>query len=194
MAPLPVSRYLLFAAISLGGLAVDMASKQWIFNRLGMPGTSPPLWLAEPVLSLETHLNEGALLGIGQGQRWIFVGMSLVASGCILYWLFVKGAAQDGWLTLALASVSAGIWGNLYDRLGLPGLVWNYPRGRVGQPVYAVRDWIHFKIESVIDWPVFNVADSLLVCGAALLMWQAFRKPAEPVGEAVASPASGACS
>ena len=27
----------------------------------------------------------------------------------------------------------------------------------------------------VIDWPIFNIADSLLVCGAALLVWHAVR-------------------
>ena len=41
-----------------------------------------------------------------------------------------------------------------------------------GAPVYAVRDWLDFHL---IRWPIFNLADSFLVCGAALLIWHAFR-------------------
>lgn len=77
---------------------------------------------------------------------------------------------------MALGCVTAGILGNLYDRLGLPGLKWNYaepPLHEVGDPVYAVRDWILVMI-GPYGWPNFNIADSLLVCGAAMLVWHAF--------------------
>ena len=59
---------------------------------------------------------------------------------------------------------------DLYDRLGLPGLAWHAPAERVGQPVYAVRDWIHVMVPGVIDWPIFNLADSWLVIGAGMLL------------------------
>jgi lipoprotein signal peptidase len=60
----------------------------------------------------------------------------------------------------------------------------------VGEPVYAVRDWLHFEIAAIgFDWPVFNIADSLLVCGAALLFWHALRAP-KPAGSSVACPAT----
>ena len=39
-----------------------------------------------------------------------------------------------------------------------------------------MRDWIHFEIAAIgFDWPVFNIADSLLVCGAIMLAWHAVR-------------------
>ena len=87
---------------------------------------------------------------------------------------FAAGAARDWLLTVALAIVTVGILGNLYDRLGLPGLVWNnaYPGHQPGDPVYAVRDFILVMIGRW-PWPTFNLADSSLVCGAALLMWHA---------------------
>jgi signal peptidase II len=80
--------------------------------------------------------------------------------------------------------VTAGIFGNLYDRLGLPGLRWNWTNQihQVGQPVHAVRDWILVMIGKW-PWPTFNLADSLLVCGAALLVWQAYMVKPQAKGE-----------
>jgi lipoprotein signal peptidase len=42
---------------------------------------------------------------------------------------------------------------------------------------------LHFKVEPIIDWPIFNIADSLLVCGAALMILHALRveKNAKPI-------------
>jgi len=170
MAPVPKSRYVLFAVIATAGLVVDLGTKHWAFQRLRVPGPGAGLIrVFGDVLVLETSLNEGALFGMGQGGTMWFAALSGVAGIGILCWLFIGGAARDRWLTVALALVMAGIGGNLYDRLGLPNLKWNYPPERVGEPVYAVRDWIHFKLEGIIDWPVFNIADSMLITGAVML-------------------------
>jgi signal peptidase II len=117
----------------------------------------------------------------------VFCVLSLLAAVGILYWLFVRKAARDVGLTVALAAVTAGIFGNLYDRTGLHGLKWHVP-GREGEPVYAVRDWIHFQL-GWFDWPIFNIADTLLVCGAAVLLIYAFR-PADSGQDDEAKPAS----
>jgi signal peptidase II len=86
---------------------------------------------------------------------------------------------SEPWLVVALALITGGIVGNLYDRLGLPGLEWHAPLGRIGDPVYAVRDWVHFTLEGIIDWPIFNLADTWLVIGAGLLVLLSFlAKPA----------------
>ena len=171
----PTNRYLLFGAIAAGGCAIDLVTKSWAFARLGMP-PSASHWLVENVFGFTTSLNEGALFGMGQGYVVLFSLLSLVAAVGILYWLFVARAAGDLLLTVALAAVTAGIFGNLYDRVGLPGLRWNGAAGHeAGQRVYAVRDWLHFRIEGIIDWPIFNIADSLLVCGAAMLVFCSMR-------------------
>lgn len=160
----PASRYLLFLAVTIGGCALDLATKRWIFDKLGMPDPeTPPIWIWRNVFSLTTSLNDGALFGIGKGFVLGFAALSIVAAFFVLYWLFYAGAARDGILTFTLALIAAGIFGNLYDRLGLHGLMTG------GQRVFAVRDWLHFQIQGVINWPVFNVADSMLVCGAILL-------------------------
>jgi signal peptidase II len=176
MQDVPRSRLLIFLAIAVLGCAVDLGTKRWIFARLGYPQRET-IWIVRDVLSLETSLNEGALFGVGQGFTFLFAALSLAAGVWIVYWLFARGAARDPWLTIALAAIMAGILGNLYDRLGLPGLTWPYatPIHAEGDPVFAVRDWIHFQYKS-FDWPVFNIADSLLVCGAGILLRETFRK------------------
>lgn len=173
MTAVPRTRYLVFATIALGGCLVDLATKSWVFAKLGLPG-GQTLWLWPGYIGLETALNEGALFGVGQGMVLFFAALSVFALVGILYWLFWMGAANDRLLNLALAAVTAGILGNLYDRLGLPGLQWNYPLERVGEPVYAVRDWVLIQWSPDLRWPNFNIADSLLVVGAGLILWHAY--------------------
>lgn len=170
-------RAALFGVLAAGGCLADLATKRWIFGRLGMPDAGrESWWLLDEVFGFTTSLNEGALFGMGQGQGPLFSGLSIAAAIGILYWLFVAGAAQDRLLTVALGLVTGGILGNLYDRLGFSGLHWDeHAIHQRGERVYAVRDWLHFKIDGLIDWPIFNIADSLLVCGAVLLVWHAIR-------------------
>lgn len=174
---------LTFVVLAAAGSTLDLLTKNWIFNRLGSPlvqqGTPGlPVWLIDGVFGFETNLNEGALFGIGQGQVGVFAVLSVGAAMGILLWLVFARVLQDVHLTVALGLVMGGILGNLYDRLGLHGLTWRglLQHHRAGEPVYAVRDWLHFKIDAIgFDWPIFNIADSLLVCGAILLVWHALR-------------------
>ncbi len=176
--------YLWFFVIAAVGCALDLGTKRWIFGRLGMPlveqGTpAPPIWLIDHIFGFETSLNEGALFGMGQGQVVVFSALSMLAAVGILVWLVAARAVRDLHLTISLAFVMAGILGNLYDRLGLHHLTWAAGvRGHeAGERVYAVRDWLHFKIDAIgFDWPIFNLADSFLVCGAILLVWHAIRQ------------------
>jgi signal peptidase II len=175
----PLRRALLFAAVVCAGTAIDLGTKSWIFNKLGMPYQTAPIGLIPGIFSLTTSLNEGALFGMGQGMTPVFAGLSLLAVIGIAWWLFFAGAGNDLWLVVALGMVMGGIFGNLYDRLGFPGLIWNEPYKNAGQPVFAVRDWLHFEIQRLkFDWPVFNIADSLLVAGAIMLFVHvAWREP-----------------
>jgi len=189
MKAVPGHRYVLFLAIVLVGCLLDLGSKSLAFSRLGMPG-GRPWWIWDGVGGFQTSLNQGALFGMGQGKTPLFAALSIGAVLAITVWLFVARAACDRWLTVALGLVTGGILGNLYDRLGLPGLYWppTAPVHLANEPVYAVRDFILVMIGHW-PWPTFNLADSLLVCGAGLLILQSlWREGAASELTAVESP------
>ena len=180
---LSILNIVLFFIVAGIGLFSDLATKHRAFESLGMPGEyrrfeEPELhavcWIWEGVFGIQTSLNEGALFGMGQGRSNVFAGLSLLALTGIVVWVF-HSARKSRFLVITLGLITAGILGNLYDRLGWHNLLWNYTNDLhvAGEPVYAVRDWILVMIGSW-PWPNFNIADSMLVCGAAMLVLHSF--------------------
>lgn len=169
--------WVFFAVTAAAATATDLVTKRVAFGRLGMPGTGPSWPIVPGIFAFETNLNEGALFGVGQGLGLVFATVSVVAIVGIGAMMLRRETRSDGWLVLALGLIVGGILGNLYDRVGLPGLAWHAPPERLGQPVYAVRDWIHVTVPGVIDWPIFNLADSWLVIGAGMLLVASLRPP-----------------
>jgi signal peptidase II len=96
-------------------------------------------------------------------QRGFFIGIALIASAWIVYLL--RRYPHLRLFALALSLVLAGAVGNVIDRL-LHG---------------AVIDFLDFHAYGY-HWPAFNVADSAITCGAALLIWDAFRPRARDEG------------
>ena len=166
---IPLLRVVVYCALTLAGFLADIQTKAIVFEKYFQPNVRPELhWWISGVLGIETTTNPGALFGIFPGFRWLFAILSIVALTSIVAWLFVFSGARDRWLNLALGLVSGGILGNLYDRLGF-GFRPGYPT----EIQHNVRDWIYFRIEGVPwfdPWPNFNIADSLLVFGAILLV------------------------
>ncbi|MGL6225347.1 MAG: signal peptidase II [Thermoguttaceae bacterium] len=174
----------LFLTVLCLGLGLDIWSKNVVFSTLGMPGEyqlqeQPELhavyWIVDGFFGFQTSLNEGALFGMGQGYTLFFAGCAVCALIGISTWLYFFCSPRSLILPVLFGMLSAGILGNLYDRLGLHRLIWNYAdqHHEFGEPVYAVRDWILFKFGTYI-WPNFNIADSLLVCGSILLILYTF--------------------
>ncbi len=172
-------RWLAFAGLVGLGTAVDLFTKQWAFSWRGLPGQSPPWWLIEPYVGIETAVNPGALFGLGAGWGKLFATLSIAAAVAIVVWLHRYRAIESWWLVVALGAVSGGIFGNLYDRLGL----WN-PPPEVPLWSSGVRDWILFQYNANYVWPNFNIADSLLVCGAIMLAVHSFWTAPGPEGDA----------
>lgn len=170
----PWSRFALFAGIALAGLLLDLETKRQVFDWLGMPRPGAIHWIVEGYVGIETSTNPGALFGMGRGFAPLFATISVFAVAGIGYWLFVRRAARDLFLTIVLAAIVAGIVGNLYDRLGL----WS-PPGLPGESIAEVRDWIRFSYGRHV-WPNFNLADSFLVCGAAALFLKTLFSRSEP--------------
>jgi signal peptidase II len=181
-APTYVGRWVAFGALVFTGTATDLWTKQWVFDWRGLPGQLPPWWILEPYFGIETAVNPGALFGMGAGWGKLFAGLSIVAAIGIVVWLSKFRAIASWWLVVALGCVSGGILGNLYDRMGM----WNPPPER---PEWqsGVRDWILFRYEQY-TWPNFNIADSLLVCGAIMLaIHSLYASPATPSEESRAA-------
>ena len=104
--------------------------------------------------------NEGAafsfLADAGGWQKWFFTAISVVAIVVITY-LIIKNL-HNKLFCLGLALVLAGAIGNLYDRLTLGYVV----------------DFLYFHVNNFY-WPAFNVADSAICVGVALLLWDSFK-------------------
>ena len=167
----------LFVLLAAGGAILDLWSKWAVFDWLGLPGRVAPSWIVDGVFGFQTAVNIGAVFGIGAGQGAFFAAFSVLAMVGILLWMFRFGGVGSRWLSVALGMVVGGILGNLYDRLGM----WTGPF--VDDPGFdprwmsGVRDWILFRIEGLPGfdpWPNFNIADSLLVTGACMLMIHSF--------------------
>ncbi len=102
--------------------------------------------------------NRGAafsfLASAGGWQRYVFTGLALGVAVGIVVWLARLRAREHWLLACALALVAGGAVGNVIDRL------------RFGY----VIDFIHVYQPGVWDFPAFNLADSAITLGAALLL------------------------
>jgi signal peptidase II len=112
-----------------------------------------------PVLEIIRLHNEGAafsfLSNAGGWQRWMFTALALVVSSVILMWLRRLPAEGKNLLAAGLALVLGGALGNVIDRVA-----W-------GHVIDFIR--VHYDPWS-FDFPAFNVADSAITVGAALLI------------------------
>lgn len=170
-------RLALFLIVAGVGAALDLGTKEWMFAQPELRDLET-WWVVPEYAGFQLTFNEGAIWGIGQGKVWLFATLSVIFAMAIPAWLFYFGAAADRSLTVLLGCVMAGILGNLYDRLGLHGDTWLYPPERIGEPAYAVRDWILLQWNDQYRWPNFNIADAFLVVSAIILAIKTvFEKP-----------------
>lgn len=170
------SALLLFFGTTILGLTVDLWTKTWAVDHL----KARPAWEFIPDwLHFTFTPNHGAVFGLGQGQRWLFVLVSILAIGFLTY-LFALSAGRR-FYQLLLGMLLAGVLGNMYDRVvfgyvrdmihALPGFYWPPSIGRYLPPAWANG--------GVFPW-VFNVADMLLCTGVGMMIVYSFiHKPVE---------------
>jgi signal peptidase II len=177
--PAALARLLLTAG---AGLALDLATKVWAFNALAYnritypDGSSQvqshtyffiPGWLHFHVTG-----NHGAVFGMGQGNRWWFVGVSVMAIG-FLFYLFGTSRPRQKVYQLIVGMLLAGVLGNLYDRV-----VFGYVRDMIYMlPGRSWPAWLANALPADWQWTrgpvfpwIFNVADTLLCTGVGLML------------------------
>jgi len=135
---------LVLSAVLVG---IDQLIKLWAQDVLSKAGTIP---LIEGVLHLTYAENRGAAFNILQNQRWLLVGVTFVVL-LFLVLLIIKKSFPDIMATLALSLIVGGGFGNLIDRFFR----------------HYVIDYVDFRL---INFAIFNFADTCVVCGTILLL------------------------
>jgi len=129
-------------------LAIDQLTKYLAVVRLAPIGE---FVIIDGVFSLLYHENAGMAFGLFQGGRWVFVGLTVVAMGFFVY--FYRSLPKTRYhniMRFLLLVLIGGALGNFVDRL-----IQGY-----------VVDFFYF---SLINFPIFNMADVFLVVSVIAL-------------------------
>jgi signal peptidase II len=139
-------------------LVLDQLTKQWAVA--GLVENAPAA--VTSFFNLTLRYNYGAAFSFlhdaGGWQRWFFAVIAVSVSALIVVWL--ARLPKEQWLEqLGLACILGGALGNLYDRIVLGYVV----------------DFIEVYYQEYY-WPAFNLADSAITVGAAILILDMFRR------------------
>lgn len=128
-------------------IVFDQWTKYW-----AKTGLKDPIPLIRGVFELQYVENRGAAFGILQNKLWLFVIFTLIMLFVLGVLYYHTPLEKDyAWIRFALLLILSGAIGNLIDRVCRRYVV----------------DFLYFKL---IDFPVFNVADSYVVVGCCLFV------------------------
>ncbi|WP_280229782.1 signal peptidase II [Nocardia cyriacigeorgica] len=145
----PPQRLRLLLVIAAVLFALDLLTKVLVVATL-TPGE--PVYLIGDVVRLSLVRNPGAAFSMATGMTWL---LTLVAAAVVIGVIRIGRTLRSLWWAVGLGMVLGGALGNLVDRL------FRSPGPLQGHVVdFVAVGW----------WPVFNVADSAIVCGAILLV------------------------
>ena len=139
--------YVIYSVIIALGVLIDQLTK-WLAVTYLAPVRDIPIW--NGVLHLHFHLNDGAAFGSFSGKPYIFNTLSVIIIIAMLLYLYL-GHADSMLSGIASAMIVSGGIGNMIDRVAMGEVV----------------DFIYFKL---IDFAIFNGADSFVCVGAGLLV------------------------
>ena len=147
------ARVELFAITALLALVLDVVSKAVLVAKVSQDHV--PIRTLGGAVYIQQTRNSGAAFSLGTGFTII---LTVVAVGVVVFIVRTAGRLRSvGW-AIALGMILGGALGNLSDRLFRdPGV----GRGHV-------VDWISLFGPMGEHWPIFNLADSAIVCGAIL--------------------------
>jgi signal peptidase II len=149
-----VTTSVVYYLIALIAFLVDQGTKYLIATRLELQEQIPVIG---NFFLITSHRNRGAAFGILQGQQWFFILITTVVIIGIV-WYLNKARQTRKLLPLALSLVLGGAIGNFLDRLLMGEVV----------------DFLQFNFGSY-TFPIFNVADSCIVVGVALIILDSLR-------------------
>jgi len=148
-------RIVVLLAVAAAVLMTDIITKTVVVATLS---DRAPIRLLGGLLTLRVTRNPGAAFSIGGPS--VTAVFALIAVGVIVFILRTSRRIQSLAWAVTLGLLLGGATGNLIDRLvRAPGPFRGY-----------VVDWIQLP-----HWPVFNVADSCIVCGGILAVFLAVR-------------------
>jgi signal peptidase II len=151
--PRRAKRVVLFALVAAVILALDVVSK--ILVVADLPERHRPVRILGGAIYLDQTRNSGAAFSLGTGFTAI---LTAVAIAVVVFIVRTAGRMRSTGWAVALGLVLGGALGNLADRIFRdPGVL----RGHV-------VDWISLFGPYGEHWPIFNLADSAIVCGAIL--------------------------
>lgn len=142
--------------LALAIMAADQLSKQAI---LSLYHTTPPPIEITPFFNLVMVWNRGMSFGLFSEHDALvaMIGITLSITLGVMVWLW---RTQEVWLGWPLGMVIGGAVGNIIDRL------------RFG----AVADFFDVHVVGY-HWPAFNIADSAIVIGVAIIAWRSLILP-----------------
>ena len=137
-------------------IVLDQLVKAWVVHHFHLFERVHVLPVLDIILTYNTGAAFSFLADAAGWQRWLFVVLALTVSVVLIAWMRRLRAVSQGLLACGLALIVGGALGNLIDRLR---------HGRVVDFVHAHWGERYF--------PAFNVADSAITIGAALLLLDA---------------------
>ena len=147
MKRLSIKKYVFFSIIIALGIVIDQLTKILAVHFLKPVSTVP---IIKNVIHLTYVENRGAAFGMLTDSRWVFMLVSTVAILGMLFFLY-SGMAGSRLYEISVAMIISGGIGNMIDRTLLGYVV----------------DMIDFRL---IDFAVFNGADSFVCVGAGILI------------------------
>ncbi len=143
--------YLMYCLVIAAGIIIDQVTKLIAVRYLEPIGSVPVIKFGDTEVFNFTYVeNPGAAFGMLADAPWVFNTVSIIGIIVMSLYLFL-GHADSALAGFALSMVISGGIGNMIDRLVL----------------HYVVDFLHF---SLIDFAVFNGADSFVCVGAGLLV------------------------
>ena len=146
--------FMLSALITLIAVALDQFTKVLVSRNMALGDTIP---IIKDVLHITYVENRGAAFSMLSENRWVFLAFSTLAIIAIVYVMIKFRRELSKLSSLSLAMVLGGAIGNMIDRTFRGGVLFDG----------AVVDFIDFRL---INFAVFNVADSFVCVGAVLLV------------------------